>query len=636
MDTAPAIRKATDSLSESELSPEEIDREVKYRIGALQSATKEEIKQAIVKTKEGSTAKTFLQAFLEKERATLSREEVERIAVQTSRIPSSVQRSNINIAGVLPKNSFFIEAEKQATGIGIIAWTLQNTRIQLFKGEEIPPQVTELHETAQKILPSLGGIEANLLYSLIGQYLGLPLNHLALFCEIEAEVARKTIEKINNEHFKDTRVFIHLRNGVVILGSREKNDNISIVDNEETRKNLFLKKSADTKKLRAKIDELETALTAALIKAQSAEERAARLETDIETALSLAASAQNTATSITQKEQDLALKDTKDDLKKARLDTEVARRENQKLRQQLTAALQATERAEEARASLKRSQGRGPDRSEEEQVIRNLREGIRRTEEEMASLKRHLTTERSKTAVSPQELVRLKAELSAIQLRLEEKNRRITELEKQNRQQQSSPGLTQLRADLDTKSNELEQAKTELDAKSTEIKQLETEISRLRDEIEKLTREVREANDLLAQLTDPDTAQATKTVAPATKTTTPTANSTQPDQKKPKSPEIEDPILTIRKTASTTQQSLVTEVKRALAFHGGGRDGLPKTKLRELRDALTALSDLEDWTKTARNTMVRMLQALKEGTTGKSIPVIEVQKCMDELAQLAE
>lgn len=490
MDTAPAIRKATDSLSESELSPEEIDREVKYRIGALRSATKEEIKQAIVKTKEGSTAKTFLQAFLEKERATLSREEVERIAVQTSRIPSSVQRSNINIAGVLPKNSFFIEAEKQATGIGIIAWTLQNTRIQLFKGEEIPPQVTELHETAQKILPSLGGIEANLLYSLIGQYLGLPLNHLALFWEIEAEVARKTIEKINNEHFKDTRVFIHLRNGVVILGSR---DNIGIVDNEETRKNLFLKKSDDTKKLRAKIDELETALTAALIKAQSAEERAARLETDIETALSLAASAQNTATSITQKEQDLALKATKD---------------------------------------------------------------------------------------------------------------------------------------------ELEQAKTELGAKSTEIKQLETEISRLRDEIEKLTREVGEANGLLAQLTAPDTAQTTKTVAPATKTTTPTANSTQPDQKKPKSPEIEDPILTIRKTASTTKQSLVTEVKRALVFHGGGKDGLPKTKLRELRNALTNLSDLEDWTKTARNTMVKMLQKLKDGTTGSHIPTTEIDKLLKILDQL--
>lgn len=630
MDTEPAIRKATDSLSESELSPEEIDTEVKYRIGALRSATKEEIKQAIVKTKEGSTAKTFLQAFLEKERATLSREEVERIAVQTSRIPSSVQRSNINIAGVLPKNSLFIEAEKQATGIGIIAWTLQNTRIQLFKGEEIPPQVTKLHETAQKILPSLGGIEANLLYSLIGQYLGLPLNHLALFCEIEAEVARKTIEKINNEHFKDTRVFIHLRNGVVILGSREKNDNISIVDNEETRKNLFLKKSDDTKKLRAKIDELETALTAALIKAQSAEERAARLETDIETALSLAASAQNTATSITQKEQDLALKATKDDLKKARLDTEVARSENRKLNQQLITARRAAEETEEFRAKLKRFQGRSIDMdlTQLEINLRNTQDRLKRAEEDIVYLKRQLATERSKIAINHQELARLKEaatkleetrrELTTMQTRLEVKNRRIAELEKQN-QRQESPELAQLRT-------ELEQARTELEAKSTEIKQLETEISRLREE----------SNDLLAQLTAPDTAQTTKTVAPATKTTTPTANPkpTQPDQKKPKSPEIEDPILTIRKTASTTKQSLVTEVKRALAFHGGGKDGLPKTKLRELRDALTNLSDLEDWTKTARNTMVKMLQKLKDGTTGSHIPTTEIDKLLKILDQL--
>lgn len=636
------------------LTSEEIDTEVNFRISALQSATKEEIVLALNQARQGSNAEAFLQAFSEKEKPILSREEVEEIARTQPRTLSTVQRGNLNKTGVFPNNSLYIKAEKHTSGTGVIAWTVQNTRIQVSKEKKIPRHVIELHENATLQTTKLEAKEANLFNCLIGQYLGLPLNHLASFCEIDAEETGEIIERINLKHLKNTGVLIHLRNGVAILEETGKHKRITIVDNEETRKNLFPKKP----------DKFTADLTTAIARAQSAEDEAAglrttnfslqeqmaKLETDVQEALTLAADTQTLAEERDRLRVENAgllkkLAEQTGSLRSARVDTESARSENRRLNQRLTAARRAAEEAEEFRAILKRFQGRNMhmDLTQLEIDFRNAQDGLKRAETEVVHLKRQLATERYKTAINPQELAGLKEaatkleetrhELTTMQTRLEEKNKKIAKLEKEDRQQQESP-------------------ETELGAKSTEIEQLKAEISSLREKIEKLTREVGESNDLLTQLTDPDTAQATKTAAPAVAhatttthatattpapATTPATNPkpTQPDPKKPNPPEMEDPIITIKKTGNPTSQSLVTEVKKALVFHGGGKDGLPKTKLRELRDALTALSNLEDWTKTVRNTIVQMLRALKEGTTGRHIPVAEVQKCMDELAKLA-
>lgn len=282
-DTTAEIEKVTDPTTGEELTAEQIDTEVQARTNALQFATKEEIQKCLEYTQPSSMAHAYFSGFNKNDQARISRHEVKSITTAKTTVDSSILRAGINKNDYLRDLGLNIDVEKDGTKI--IAWVLQSTRVAILKDQEIPAATIELHDLARAIRDSFEPNEAAILDCLIDQYIGLPLNHLAIYAEIEKSEILDSISKINkafNESKISTR--IRVRNGIVILGA--KNGLIEIVDNAETRKNLFPKKqSKETQE--AKLERLERELQLALeeiaaekAKTSAAEARAAKSETE--------------------------------------------------------------------------------------------------------------------------------------------------------------------------------------------------------------------------------------------------------------------------------------------------------------------------------------------------------------------
>lgn len=294
-------------LSAAELTPEQIDNEVEQRVSALRAATETEIENALRESRPGSVQKSFLKAFAENPSRRLEKNRIDAIAANWPKTPVPTQRGNMNNAGVLPNHSLSIDVLKISTGHANIAWILRNTRVSL-SSTKVSQENLDLHEAAARVKDEIGAEAATILDCLINQHLGLPLNHLAAYAGIEETNIPSVVETIN-KGLEETKAFIHIRNGIAIIGDR--GGSITIFDNDETRKNLFPQKTAIqtdhqaptlTNDDTAEIQDLTAKLQEAEERALNAEKNAAqltekntrltreitRLERDLEEALKIA------------------------------------------------------------------------------------------------------------------------------------------------------------------------------------------------------------------------------------------------------------------------------------------------------------------------------------------------------------
>lgn len=263
--------KIIDPLSGEELSQKDIDNEINSRIDALQFATKEEIGQAL-KSSKGTTSTNFLKAFSSKEMPRLTAQEVRLIAATNGLTPPSVQINNLNKSGLFPNHNLEIEAETEQHSNTIINRVLCNTRIAISQ-KPVDETTKKLHEDLKSIQASLDPKDSLLTEFIIGQYLGMPLNHLALYTGMDETEMSQSIERINLK-LAETKAHIHVRNGVAILGT--KDGAITIFNNEEARKNLF-----PPKKENGKTANLETQLNTALAELSAEREKTTTAESKV-------------------------------------------------------------------------------------------------------------------------------------------------------------------------------------------------------------------------------------------------------------------------------------------------------------------------------------------------------------------
>lgn len=649
-ETATEAKKIIDPLSGEELSQEDIDNEVTARVDALQFATKEEIEKAL-KVSKGATSTNFLKAFSGKEMPRLTAQEVRLIAATNGLTPPSVQINNLNKSGLFPNHNLKIEAETEQYSNNIVSRVLCNTRIALSQ-KPVDETTKKLHEELKAIQASLDPKDSTLTEFIVGQYLGMPLNHLALYTGMDEAEMSQSIERINLK-LAETKAHIHVRNGIAILGT--KDGAITIFNNEEARKNLFppKKENGKTSSLETELSSALTALSAEREKTAAAELKAtdltqrlleaedialqadgkaeqaqskatsletekqtlvAQLELDIQESLKLSAEKAKVEADLKKLEKKLEDKTTeltasREEARAARGEARIAKASEENFKKQLEAARKQADEAEEARAAIMRSKGRGIDipAARENANIQDLEARIRRGDQELTSLRQQLRRESVQVVIHPEELARLRRTSAELARALE----KIRDLEAQKKpEQKDSPELAQLR--------------TELAEKDEALAKIQQDLAKSSQQIAALTEELGIANELLESASNPAPAPIQNPAqAPAPKAPIPVATATAPSSAPtthPPVPKEKTPLQLLNEGDFRDGSSLVTTVKKALVFacetNGAFAGQLSKKKIRDVRDALTQLSELNDWTKQTRNTLVQELAIMSKTADG--------------------
>ncbi|MCX6735410.1 MAG: hypothetical protein NTZ25_05905 [Candidatus Peregrinibacteria bacterium] len=687
--------KIIDPLAGEELSQEDIDKEVQSRIDAIEFATKEEIIAALRSS--NPTATRYLAAFSKKDLPRLTKAEVADLAKESPNTAASAQIKNLNVSARFIRHRLKIESEVTEGNNNVVNRVLCNTRIRIT-GQSVPPFVVELHQAVREKIPTQNSKKAELLELIIDQYLGIPLVNLSAYLDLEPADISAAIESINEE-LKSSKVKIHIRNGVAVIG--DTNGYITLFDNAETRKNLFPKKKeeAQTETADAKATRLESELGAALAalaaekekttaaettiaeltrklseaedmaleadeKAGQAESKAtnleaekqtltaqvSKLELDIQESLRISAeTAQGSGLEELRKGKEKVeaevkrleakleaktaeLTTSREESRTAREEARVAKSVESTLRKQLEAAKKQAADAEEARGAAMRKAGRGGvdvDSAKDKATIQDLQETIRRGEEQNRSLRIQLQRQNGLATIHPEELARLKrnsTELNGASETIRNLQRQLEAKESPAQpEQKDSSELIQLRAKLAEKDAALIKAQQDL-AQSTQ-------------QFTVLTNELRETTELLESATSSTPAakgpepKVTAVAAPA-KTPIPTPKNPTvviPAQApKPKPAPIEDPIEQIKKNDFSNSEALINTVNKALTLNAGtNQHGLPKAKLRDIRNALTNLQFGKDsWLHDTRVKIVKALNDMKEKGNGDHIPVEAVEACI--------
>ncbi len=326
----------------------------------------------------------------------------------------------------------------------------------------------------------------------------------------------------------------------------------------------------------------------------------------------------------------IELTTSREESRTAREEARVAKSFESNLKKQLDAAKKQAAEAEEARGAAMRKAGRGGvdvDSARDKATIQNLEETIRRGEEQLRSLRQQLQRQNGLATIHPEELARLKrasTELASttstvtdLQRQVREKDRRIQDLESRKSpaqpEQKDSPELAQLRA--------------ELAAKDAALIKAQQDLAQSAQQVTSLTEELGIANELLESATSSTPAAVqtpTLTQAPTPKTPTAAAPTQAP---KLKPAPVEDSIKKIEKTDFRNSEELINAATKALTLNAGTtQHGLPKSKLRELRNALTNLQFGKDsWLHDTRVKIVKALKDLQEKGNGDHIPVEAVE-----------
>lgn len=616
------------------LSDAQINAEVLAITQSLQFATKAEIDQCISKTPTGTLSGKYIKAFGQHPQPRVPREEIEAITQSRNASDSSQQRASLNKAKYLTDRGLTINVERSGS-TNIVAWVMQSTRVMVLKNVKIQANSVQLHQTAREILDSLEPQEAKVLNHILDQHLGIPLNHLALYAEIEESVLSESINKIN-QALKTSNARIHIRNGIAILGTNQ--GMITVIDNKETREKLFPKKKIAEKpeqtieRLQKKLAETQEALASTNERATSAESQLAdlaatntalqeanadlvatnkQLETDVQTALTMSAEAV-AGSEISKLKEDLdklskqiqsliqqletkttELTTARSETRTAKAGESTARRDLAKATQNLTAATQRAESAEEARAEIMRARGRGAlvmDKVAEDRDTEKLKHDLTQAGRTIESLKAQLGKANEGVKIHPDELARLRQASKDLQAA----NDRNTDL-----------GM-------------------KLKAKDTRIQQLEAqqidpaELARLRQKVEDLTAQV-------AALTDnaPAPAPAATTKAP---TTQPAPKTETAPKGKDRNAEASHVIRAVSNTNFENSHQLIEISTKALSdllkiYHDEEAErneapqGIPQKKINELRQVFNGLQGLYKELAETRTIVSKALDKLK----GKAI-----------------
>jgi|GEM_PF-2192723 len=614
----------------AELSPEEMDAEVSARVSALTFATKDEISRAMSGTQSNSLPHYYLQAFDNNPTPRISREQVEKITAQKTTVDSNIIRATTNKTAYLKDQGLTINAEKDYTEARpqVVAWLLQSTRVLVLKTDKIPTTTLALHDAARSTLPSLSEPESFILECLLDQHIGVPLNHLANYAEIKPEQLEGFVKNINAT-LDPLNAKIHIRNGIAIIGTNQKN--ITAIDNANTRKNLFPKrKRPETPeekliKLQAELKDLQEKLAAETEARTSAETQLAtttrerntlstenaalnakveQLAADVEAALAISAEVaagskiteleaqlQSITEKLGQKSQEFS--EVKTALRAKEKELITARSLEARLRQQVEALSTQVTRAEDARAEIQRA------RSRDLVPKDNLPDDVRRklsildsAVRDAATLRSLLQQERAKTTIHPEELARLR----------------------------KAAGEANLLKD------QLEKLKA-IPNEGPQLAALKTEMAALTKEIDRLTAELLAANELLESASAPTPAPAPAPTK-ATQVPVPAPAHTPAPRPTPiiKTPTV-SPLDQIKNGEFRGEEELVAKVKAALSLSIDGSHGLSKSKLRELRDTLTNLQFGRDsWMHEKRVAIVKALKSLQDKGSGNSIPTEAVEE----------
>lgn len=576
-ETATEAKRIIDPLSGEELSQEDIDNEVTARVDALQFATKEEIEKAL-KVSKGATSTNFLKAFSGKEMPRLTAQEVRLIAATNGLTPPSVQINNLNKSGLFPNHNLKIEAETEQYSNNIVSRVLCNTRIALSQ-KPVDETTKKLHEELKSIQASLDPKDSALTEFIISQYLGMPLNHLALYTGMDEAEMSQSIERINLK-LAETKAHIHVRNGVAILGT--KDGAITIFNNEEARKNLFppKKENERTSNLETELNAALTALSAEREKTAAAElkatdltqrlleaedialhadekaeqaqskatsletekqtlvEQLAQLELDIQEALRISAeTAQGSGLEDIKKEKAKVEADLKklekkledktaeltasrEEARTAREEARIAKSSEVNLRKQLEAARKEAREAEEARAETMRGKSRsaGQEAAGRDHELMTTKATLERAQSDLEAARRSLQRERGKITIEPQELNRLKTAATTLDQSAKDK---IDELQR---------GLEQKAAELLSLQSQVEQLAANLLTATQNLEAKSTENTTLTEVVTELTREVSELTALIESST------ATTPATPNPQASAPTAVVPSPAPIKPPQP----------------------------------------------------------------------------------------------------
>lgn len=638
--------KIINPLTGEELDPEKIAAEALARTNALRFATQEEIERCLEGTGPNTMLHHYLMAFHTNPR--VPTETIKEITQARTNVDHNILRAGINKGtAIVPRNGLNINAEKPIGSDRVVAWLLQSTRVLVLNINETPKSTIALHETAKSIKDSLEPHDSAVLECLIDQHLGIPLNHLALYAETENEAVLEAINRINNA-LKPLNICIHVRNGIAILGTNQ--GSITAVNNAETRRNLFPKKE-QKETPESKIAKLEELLLEAHTTIANLEARATSAESQALEALisndeldstnkalqsrieQLEKSSMETndgkeilalKQQITDLESKLAVKDTdlkasREEARAAKKELEGEKRETTKLNQRIVALTQRADEAEEARAAAMRKAGRGGvdvDSARDKATIQDLEETIRRGEEQLRSLRNQLQRQNGLTTIHPEELARLKrasTELAGASETIRNLQRQLAERKSPAQpEQKDSPELAQLRA--------------ELAAKDAALAKAQQDLAQSAQQVTALTNELRETTELLESATS-STPAPVKTPIPTPKAAVATAPAQAP---KPKPAPIEDPIKQIEKNNFSNSEELINTVIKALTLNAGtAQHGLPKSKLRELRNALTNLQlGRDSWLHDTRVKIAKALNEMKEKGNGDHIPVEAVEACI--------
>lgn len=675
--------KIIDPLTGEELSQKDIDTEVQSRIDAIEFATKEEIIAALKVSHEGG--RMYLQAFSEQESPRLTKAEIKDIAEANPKTAPAAQINNLNKSELFRAHRLKIISETPENSAEVVSRVLCNTRIRI-SGQPVQESTLALHQAVREKIPTQDSKKAELLELIVDQYLGIPLVNLSVYLDLDPKDISAAIESINEE-LKSSKVKIHIRNGVAIIG--DINGYITLFDNAETRKNLFPKKKekegTQKETTDAKATRLEAELGAALAELASEKEKTTAAETKITELTQQLSEAENMALEAYQKAEQAESKVTSLEENKKALETQVAQLELD-IQESLKISAETAQGSgledlkkdkEKAEAEVKKLEKKLAEKtaeliaSREESRAANAEARVAKSTE--SNLKKQLEAAKRQAAEAEEargaamrkagrggvdfDSARDKATIQNLEETIARGNEQLQSLRKQLQRQNgqtsiSTEELARLRrasAELESSaetiirlrsqllerkspaqteqkdSPELAQLRAELAAKDAALIKAQAELAKSAQQVASLSEELSIANELLESATS-STPAAVTNPTPAAKG--PTAAT--PQTPKPRETISTDPIKEIENAEFKNSPELIEAAKKALILLCGPH-GLPKKKLNDLRQRINNKQDLDRWTAEAQKSVSKALVALKEKAKGDMIPPEEIQACVANL-----